>query len=89
MYSLFLYVYLLTYIWSSGAPPDLEVPVGDYPVLVTSETGTIVPVIHASDFGKYLGRLDITFDDDGNLIEYQGNPILLNKDVEQGLPIYF
>ena len=69
----------------SGVQPDLEIPVGDYPFLVTADDGSVVPVIHAHDFGKYLGRFDVTFDDDGNLIGYQGNPILLNKDVEQGM----
>ena len=35
-------------------------------------------------YAKYLGRLDVTFDDDGRVTDWAGNPILLNKDIEEG-----
>ena len=47
----------------------------------------IIPVFQSYKFGKYLGRFDITFDDNGEVISnsWEGsNPILLDKSVPQG-----
>ena len=75
-----------------GDPPSNEEPYGEYPLVFTPETGdedtSPVLVVSASAYGKYLGRLDVTFDDAGVVTEYGGNPILLDTDVEQGLYYY-
>ena len=67
-----------------GTPPSEEVPDGDCPFLVPTDDDPdiVVPIVHTHDFGKYLGRFDVTFDDDGRLIQWNGNPILLDEDVE-------
>ena len=31
-----------------------------------------------------MGHLDVTFDEEGRLMEWDGNPILLDKYVEEG-----
>ncbi|KAM7368275.1 hypothetical protein PAMP_014512 [Pampus punctatissimus] len=67
----------------TGSPPSSEVPAGPYPFMVTSEDGRQVPVVQAYAYGKYLGRLDVTFDDAGNVIRSGGNPILLDKSIPQ------
>lgn len=37
-------------------------------------------------FGKYLGFLQVEFDDNGKVTNYGGNPILLNNSIaESGL----
>ncbi len=51
---------------------------GSYP-----ETMNGVPIVQAFAFGKYLGELQITFDDDGNVTEAVGEPILLDASVEE------
>lgn len=56
---------------------------GPYPTVVNGPTGD--PVLLVSDFtwGKYLGRLDATFDENGVVTSYTGNPILLDSSVEK------
>ena len=35
-------------------------------------------------FGKYLGCLQVKFDENGVVTEYGGNPILLNNSIPEG-----
>ncbi len=58
---------------------DLLVP-GDvvfdsYPVLATNADGATVPVVTTAGDYKYLGRLVVEFDADGNVTAYEGGPI--------------
>lgn len=64
--------------------PSSEVPAGPYPFIVYSEDGRKVPVVQAYAFGKYLGHLKVTFDDAGNVVRSEGNPILLDSSIAQG-----
>ncbi|WP_299479271.1 bifunctional metallophosphatase/5'-nucleotidase [uncultured Roseibium sp.] len=52
-----------------------------YPVLVTNPEGKEVPIVQAYAYGKFLGELDVTWDDDGNLLKAEGEPILLDASV--------
>ncbi|GAB4538412.1 MAG: 5'-nucleotidase C-terminal domain-containing protein [Anaerolineae bacterium] len=56
---------------------------GPYPVVVNSPSGD--PVLIVSDFtwGKYLGRLDVTFDEEGVPVAWEGNPITLDASVPE------
>lgn len=54
---------------------------GPYPTFVTGPEGNKVPVVQAYAYSKYLGHLILTFDDDGNLKEATGEPILLDASV--------
>ncbi|XP_077161357.1 5'-nucleotidase [Paroedura picta] len=63
----------------TGTPPSNDIPAGDYPFMVKSDHGPLVPVVQAYAFGKYLGYLNVVFDDQGNVISASGNPILLNS----------
>ncbi|KIC43169.1 5'-nucleotidase [Ruegeria sp. ANG-R] len=49
---------------------------GSYPLMVGD-----VPVVQAYAYSKYLGEVTLTFDDDGNLISAEGEPILLDASV--------
>jgi 5'-nucleotidase / UDP-sugar diphosphatase len=49
---------------------------GPYPTMVND-----VPVVTARSYGKYLGELHVTFDDEGNVISASGDPILLDASV--------
>ncbi|WP_171240040.1 bifunctional UDP-sugar hydrolase/5'-nucleotidase [Ruegeria sp. HKCCA5491] len=49
---------------------------GSYPVMVGD-----VPVVQAYAYSKYLGEVTLTFDDDGNLVSAEGEPILLDASV--------
>ena len=59
-------------------------PEGPYPTIVTQQSGTEVLVLQDYTFGMFLGYLEITFDDVGNVIDYEGNPILLNNSYPEG-----
>lgn len=69
-----------TFLWN-GQQPDSEVPEGPYPVLETQASGKVVPVVQAYAYTKYIGRLNITINDEGDVIKYEGQPILLTSQV--------
>lgn len=71
-----------TFQWN-GPPPDLEVPEDVYPTVITQSSGKKVPVVQAYAFTKYLGRLNVTFNEDGDLIEFEGQPELLETSIPQ------
>ena len=55
-----------------------------YPTVITRRDGRLVPVVQAYAFGKYLGRLDVTFDRNGHAVSWNGNPIILDNSVPRG-----
>ncbi|MEM9223176.1 MAG: 5'-nucleotidase C-terminal domain-containing protein [Pseudomonadota bacterium] len=55
---------------------------GPYPVMVAAPDGD-TPIVQAGAYGKYLGKIDVTFDDDGNVTAAVGDPILLDASVPQ------
>lgn len=67
----------------NGTAPSIERPEADYPTVVTRPNGTKALVVQAYAFGKYLGFLQVTFDDKGEVESWSGNPILLNSSVSQ------
>nr|XP_054752976.1 5'-nucleotidase-like [Lytechinus pictus] len=69
----------------TGEPPSNQVPVGDYPYIVhpAHDSEASVLVLSAYAYGKYLGHLDVTFDDNGTVTDYAGNPVLLDSSVDK------
>jgi 5'-nucleotidase / UDP-sugar diphosphatase len=51
---------------------------GPYPTVVNG-----VPIVHAYAYGKYLGVLDVTFDDAGKVVSASGDPVLLDASVAE------
>ncbi|TNF19558.1 MAG: multifunctional 2',3'-cyclic-nucleotide 2'-phosphodiesterase/5'-nucleotidase/3'-nucleotidase [Rhodobacteraceae bacterium] len=49
---------------------------GPYPTVVNG-----VQIVQAYAYGKYLGELNVTFDDAGNVIEAKGDPIVIDASV--------
>lgn len=60
-----------------------EYAVENEPVIVTQASGKKVPVIQSSAYNKYLGRLTIKFDKEGEIINYNASPILLDDSIGQ------
>ena len=52
-----------------------------YPFLVRNPSGRDVPIVQAYAYSKYLGELDVVFDDDGNVVSATGEPHLLDASV--------
>lgn len=67
----------------TGVPPSNENPLGDYPAVITQPDGSKVLCVQDYAFGKYLGFLQLTFDENGVVTSYEGNPILLDSAVPQ------
>ncbi|XP_007507929.2 5'-nucleotidase [Monodelphis domestica] len=72
-----------TFLYTGRPLPSKEVPAGDYPFIVTADDGQKVPVVQAYAFGKYLGYLNVEFDNEGNVVTSHGNPILLNSSIQE------
>lgn len=65
----------------TGTPPSNDKPVGEYPHVVQKSGGDQTLVVQDYAFGKYLGFLQVKFDDNGKIITFGGNPILLNSSI--------
>ena len=63
----------------SASDPKRE---GPYPTWVDQADGTMVPVVTAYAYSKYLGNLEITFDDAGKVVFADGDVMLLDASVE-------
>lgn len=48
--------------------PGESEPVGEYPTLVTDKSGKVVPLVTTVGKYKYVGRIDLNFDSEGNYV---------------------
>lgn len=71
-----------TFLWN-GQVPDLENSEGPYPILVKQASGRKVPAVQAYAYTKYFGKLHLIFNVDGEIITFDGNPILLDNSIPQ------
>lgn len=70
-----------TFLYTGEAPSNDDA-VGTYPFVVkTSASGEDVLIVQDYAYGKYLGRLHLTFDAVGKITHYEGNPVLLDNTV--------
>jgi 5'-nucleotidase len=67
-----------SHTYLSATDPDRA---GAYPTFASQEDGTLVPVVQAYAYSKYLGHLVVTFDDDGNVTYAEGDTILVGPDI--------
>lgn len=71
-----------TFLWNADSTSEKpEVPEGPYPTEVTQADGRIVRVVQAYAYTKYMGKLHLFFDSAGEIIKYEGTPILLNQEI--------
>ncbi|XP_017836103.1 protein 5NUC-like [Drosophila busckii] len=56
---------------------------GPFPTVVEQPSGKKVPVVQAFAYTKYLGKLHVQFDVEGNLVECDGAPLALNATIAQ------
>lgn len=69
-----------TFLYTGDAPSN-ENPVAAYPTVITQANGDSVLVVQDYAYGKYLGVLNMTFNDQGKITQYGGNPVLLDSSV--------
>jgi 5'-nucleotidase len=56
---------------------------GPYPTWRTAPDGGRVAIVQAYAYGKYLGKLDVTFDDAGNVTAAAGEPIVVDGKIAE------
>ncbi|VVC26427.1 Hypothetical protein CINCED_3A004777 [Cinara cedri] len=86
--------YSCTFLYK-GKMPNIDEPYDSYPVWVEPPSDSSifwffdysipksVPIVQAFRDTKYLGKLVLEFDMDGNVTSAEGNPILLDYTIEQ------
>ena len=80
-----------TFLWTGEDYPSVEYPLGNYPTYVKVEgSDKIVPVVQAYAYGKYLGHLELCFDENGDLMNpvdgtgvQKAIPVILNSNITQ------
>ncbi|XP_050545574.1 protein 5NUC-like [Daktulosphaira vitifoliae] len=65
----------------SGKQPDIDKPRGPYPTRVNSTNGKMIPVLQAYAHTKYVGKVHLKFDSNGNLLHIDGSPILMDHTI--------
>ncbi|MGV8854377.1 MAG: bifunctional metallophosphatase/5'-nucleotidase [Devosia sp.] len=58
-----------------------ETAAGPYPTMVKNPDGVEVPVVQANQYGKHLGDIAITWDDNGVVTKAEGEPFLIDASV--------
>jgi len=61
----------------------IDPELGDYPTVVTSTSGKPVLIVSAGEYGKYMGHLNVSFDEDGVVRRWSGDPLLLDRNIPQ------
>ncbi|KAL5243001.1 hypothetical protein ACI65C_010411 [Semiaphis heraclei] len=67
----------------TGTPPSIEKPYGPYPLYVTNVKNKAVPIVQAYANTKYVGKVVLKFDSNGDLVSVDGTPTLLNHEAKQ------
>ncbi|XP_037579822.1 protein 5NUC-like [Dermacentor silvarum] len=72
------------YFMFSGSPlvSPPEPVYGPYPVVIQRPDGTQAVVVTAFWFGKYVGQLEVHFDLNGNILGYEGFPVLMDSSID-------
>ena len=66
---------------------SMEGAKGPYPTVVTSPAGDTVLVAQVYEWGKYLGRLEVTFTADGKVESYGGEPLFIDESIAEDAAI--
>ncbi|MDB5586762.1 MAG: multifunctional 2,3-cyclic-nucleotide 2-phosphodiesterase/5-nucleotidase/3-nucleotidase [Devosia sp.] len=59
-----------------------EKAAGPYPTMVKNPDGVEVPIVTANQYGKYLGDIAVTWDDNGVVTKAEGAPFLIDASVK-------
>jgi 5'-nucleotidase / UDP-sugar diphosphatase len=60
---------------------SFSAPVGPYPTIVKTPSGGKTIIVQDFEYGRLLGRIDLTFDDKGVVTAYEGQPIFVDKNI--------
>ncbi|XP_055907438.1 apyrase-like [Eupeodes corollae] len=73
-----------TFLYTGDVMPGPDTPRGDYPTeIIHKDSGHRVLIVQAAAYAKYVGNITLFFDDNGDVVSYEGAPIYMSKDVEE------
>ncbi|XP_030568581.1 apyrase isoform X1 [Drosophila novamexicana] len=67
----------------TGDPPGPDKSRGDYPTQVIHSSGHRVLIVQAGCYAKYVGNLTVYFDDNGDVLDFEGAPLYMGPDVPE------
>ncbi|MFW5641251.1 MAG: bifunctional metallophosphatase/5'-nucleotidase [Roseicyclus sp.] len=67
-----------SHTWLSATDEDRD---GAYPTWIANPDGVLVPIVQAGAYSKYLGHLEVTFDDAGEVVYAEGDTMVLDASV--------
>jgi 5'-nucleotidase/UDP-sugar diphosphatase len=62
-------------------------PFGPYPTVVRTPNGGKTLIVQDFEFGRNLGKIDLTFDAQGTVIAYAGHPIFVDSQIAEDAEI--
>jgi 5'-nucleotidase / UDP-sugar diphosphatase len=66
---------------SSTLDASLGKPTSPYPCVVNSSAGHQTLIVHAYNWGRLLGRLNLVFDASGEITHWDGIPVFVDKNI--------
>jgi 5'-nucleotidase / UDP-sugar diphosphatase len=63
--------------------PSLGKPISPYPAAVMSPNGGKTLIVHDFTWGRLLGQLNVTFNSTGEITSWNGDPILVDKNISE------
>ncbi|XP_058825829.1 apyrase-like [Topomyia yanbarensis] len=72
-----------TFLYNGSAAGFPDDPEDTYPVVVEHLNGQRTLVVQASCFTKFIGRITLYFDDNGDIVDWEGNPVYLDESIPQ------
>lgn len=72
-----------SFLYTGDSHPKEDTPKGPYPTIVTRTDGTKALVVQAHCYGKYIGFLNVTFNEAGNVAAWSGNPLLVENTIPE------
>ncbi|XP_020804965.1 apyrase isoform X2 [Drosophila serrata] len=67
----------------TGTPPSGSTPAGPYPTEVVHSSGHRVLIVQASAYARYVGNLVVYFDDNGDVLDFEGSPLYMDQTVPE------
>jgi 5'-nucleotidase len=76
-----------TFLYTGEPAPGPATPAGPYPTIVERVDGKQVLVVQASCYCRYLGNITVSYDENGDCVDWSGSPIFLDTSVPQDATI--
>ncbi|XP_075550824.1 protein 5NUC-like isoform X2 [Dermacentor variabilis] len=72
-----------TFLSNPGGLVSGDKPQGPYPIVVDRVSGSRCLVVQDFYMGKYMGNISVTWDDRGEVVQWSGQPTLLDSSVPE------